>query len=473
MKVLFLYKFANYEPLGLMTLSAVLKNAGHQCLYLDVKFEKHLPETVKKLAPDIIAYSVITGSHKFYRDLNLKLKRHHDFIALFGGPHCTFFPEFINEEGVDVICRGEAEDAMVQLADNLQSGKDIAQIPNLWIKKNGGIIKNEIAKLCLNLDEIPLADRDLVNIYAHYSKMQRRDVITSRGCPYNCTYCFNHANKQIFKHKGRYVRQRSADHVISELKILKEKYHAKIFHFQDDVFTVNRRWTYEFCDAYGLQIGLPFEVQLRVNLVDEDIVIALKNAGCVLAMYGIESGNEHIRKELLNRNISEQQIVKVADLFRKYGIRTMSVNMLGLPDETLAMAVETLKLNIKCRPDYAWNSIYQPYPMTRLAEYSVAKGYFNDDINSFKGSFLYGRSALKTKEIKKIVRLHYLFPLAVDMPLLLPLFLFMTRLPLTAFYSFLFSMHRVYAAVFSLKRIRFSEIFIIEKRKYFKRKREW
>jgi anaerobic magnesium-protoporphyrin IX monomethyl ester cyclase len=263
MKVLFIYKYANYEPLGLMTLSAVLKKAGHESQYIDASLEKNIIKRVIELSPDIIAYSIITGSHKYYRDLNLTLKQHLNFLALFGGPHCTFFPEFINEEGVDVICRGEAEKAIITLVDFLQKGKDISSIPNLWIKKEGKIYQNEIENLCLNLDEIPFPDRDFVNVYKHYNKMQRRDVITSRGCPYNCTYCFNHANKELFRHKGRYVRQRSVDNVIEELKQLKDKYHAKVFHFQDDVFTVNHQWTFDFCSRYQKEIKLPFEVQLR------------------------------------------------------------------------------------------------------------------------------------------------------------------------------------------------------------------
>lgn len=437
----------------MMTLSAVLKNAGHFCQYIDASFEKNIVARVKELSPDIIAYSVITGSHIYFRDLNLKLKKCHDFLALFGGPHCTFFPDFINEEGVDIICRGEAEKAVITLADYIQQGKDIYYIPNLWIKKDGKIYKNEIENLCLNLDEIPFPDRDLVNVYQHYNKMQRRDMISSRGCPYNCTYCFNHANKELFRNKGRYVRQRSVENVIEELILLRDKYHAKVFHFQDDVFTVNKKWTFDFCALYQQKIKLPFEVQLRVNLIDEEIVRALKNAGCTLAMYGIESGNFNLRKDLLNRNISDEQILKAAGLFRKYKIRTMSVNILGLPDETIEMALQTVRLNIRCKPNYAWNSIYQPYPMTKLAEYSKQSGYFDGNLNLFENSFLYGRSALKTKDIKKIERLHFLFSLAVSCPFLLPLISFLIKIPFIGFYRLLFFFHRAYAALLDRKSV--------------------
>jgi radical SAM superfamily enzyme YgiQ (UPF0313 family) len=473
MKILFIYKYANYEPLGLMTLSAILKKAGHQCQYIDVHFERNLIAKVKELSPDIIAYSIITGSHKYFWDLNRKLKKHHNYLALFGGPHCTFFPEFINEEGVDIICRGEGENAIVALANNIHQGKDFTAIPNLWIKKEGFIYKNDIENLCLNLDEIPFPDRSLVNVYQHYGNMKRRDVITARGCPYNCTYCFNHANKELLRHKGRYVRQRSVENVIEELILLRDKYHSKKFHFQDDVFTVNRKWTLDFCESYRQKINLPFEVQLRVNLIDEEIIRELKNAGCTVAMYGIESGNFPLRKNLLNRNISDEQILNAAELFKKYKIKTMTVNILGLPDETLAMAFETVKLNIRCKPSYAWNSIFQPYPMTKLAEYSKQKNYFDGDVNVFEDSFLYGRSTMKTKDIKMIERLHFLFSVAVSFPFILPFIHLLTKIPLLGFYRLLFFLHRVYAAFFSLKRISFSEIFVFEKSRYFTIKRKW
>lgn len=467
MKILFIYRYENYEPLGMMTLSAVLKKAGHQCSYVDTKFEINLIRRVKDLAPDIIAYSLITGNHNYFKEINLKLKKHLSFLSVFGGPHCTLFPEFIDEEGVDVICRGEAENAMKILADQLEKGEDIKAIPNMWVKKEGAIYKNPIEALCQNLDDLPFPDRDLVNVYAHYRKMQRRDVISLRGCPYQCTYCYNHAFKEIYKGKGAYVRRRSVDNLIQELKILKEEYGAKVFHFQDDLFIINKKWTFKFCERFKKEIGLQFEVQVRVNHIDEEIVRALKNAGCVWALYGVESGNEEIRRDLLKRDISDAQILNVAALFRKYKIRTMSVNMLGLPDERFENALETLDLNIKCIPHYAWNSIYQPYPKTHLAQYAIDKGYFKGDVNQFNRSFLYGTSLMEMRDIQRIIRLHYLFSLAVAVPCLKNIIVKMTKYPFNALFRFLFFMHRVYAAFFSLKRIRIKEVLVFEKTRYF------
>lgn len=473
MKIVFIYKFNYYEPLGIMTLSACLKKAGHHCLYLDIQFEKNIEKQITSLSPDIIAYSLITGTHIFYQNLNLKFKKNLNFISVFGGPHCTFFPDFINEEGVDIISRGESDESFVQLVNGLEKGEDISNIPNLWIKQNGQIIKNEMGNLNKNLDTIPFPDRELVNFYSHYRKMLRRDVITSRGCPYNCNYCFNHVIKQLYKGKGHYVRQRSVANVIEELRILKESYNAKNFHFQDDVFTINKDWTKEFCNEYKKTINLPFEVQLRIEQINEELVKLLKDAGCKMVMYGIESGNDNIRMNLLNRNISKDQIINAAKLLNKYKLLTISYNISGLPDETFENACETMEINILCKPSFACNSIYQPYPMTQLSEYALSKGYYNENINLFQDSFFYGKSLLKTKDIKRIIRLHYLFPIVISIPSFKKFFVFITKFPLFGLFSFLFILHKIYSAYFTLKRIQLPEFLLFEKSKYFDIKRYW
>jgi len=218
---------------------------------------------------------------------------------------------------------------------------------------------------------------------------------------------------------------------------------------------------------------LNFEIQVRVNLIDEQLIKKLKDAGCTLIIYGIESGNDYIRIELLNRDISAKQILESSKLFNKYNIRTMSVNILCLPKENLQNAIETLDINIMCKPNYAWNSIYQPYPMTKLADYAIRNNYFNVDIDMLENSFLYSKSLIKGRDIKRIERLHYLFSIAVQFPKLKKLIILLIKLPLLNIFKIIFFFHRVYAAFFSLKRITFSEVIVFEKTKFYKVKRYW
>lgn len=461
MKILFVYEYEFVEPLGIMYLSSFLKERGHECYFIDIKFEKNFALEAQKISPDIIAYSITTGKHKFYQEFNQKLKKSFTFFSLFGGPHCTFFPEFIYEEGVDAICRGEGEFPFLELADNLEAGRAITQIKNLWIKIEGKIYKNEVRNLIEDLDAIPAPDRDLINKYKHYQKMHRRYILTQRGCPYECAYCFNHSYNKLYQGKGRIIRKRSVGNVIEELKFVKKAYRAKRFQFIDDVFILDYKWALDFCGAYKREIDIPFIVYVRVDLAGEEIVKALKGAGCATILYAVESGNEHIRNGILKRGISNEQIITAGKLFNKYGFKTYAQNMVGLPDETLETAFETMSLNIECKPSYSWVSIFQPYPMTELREYSKERGYFDDDINSFEESY-YDRSVMKIKDIRKMERLRHLFSIGVAFPILVPLIKILIKLPLNRFYLFLWNFHRAWCYFFKVKWIDLSELFIRE-----------
>jgi len=461
MKVLFIYRYEYIEPIGIMYLSSFLKEAGHECFFIDLEFTKDLDEEIGRISPAMIAYSVTTGTHTSYQKMNLELKQKHRFLSVFGGPHCTFFPEFIHEEGVDVICRGEGEYALSELAHNLERGEDITRIGNLWIKAEGKIHENEVRPLIEDLDILPFPDRDLVNKYKHYEKMHRRFVLTGRGCPYDCSYCFNHAYNKLYERKGKVIRKRSVENVIEELQFVKDTCNPKRFSFVDDTFIIDRKWTLDFCETYKREIGRPFVANIRPNLVTEEIVKALKDSGCGMVMYAIESGNDALRFGILNRSISREKIISAGVLLDKYKIKTIAQNIVGLPDETVDMALETMKLNIQARASYAWVSIFQPYPKTQLSEYSREKGYFDDRMDRFHTSFFDG-SVMKMKDIEKLERLHHLFPFGVSFPFCIPLIRLLIKLPLKRLYLLLWKVHKAWNYTFKVRGIYFSELFIRE-----------
>ncbi len=461
MKILFISKYEFYEPLGIMSLSSFLKKYGLDCYFIDIKLENNFTEEIQKISPDIIAYSITTGKDKIYQKLNQELKKKFEFFSLFGGPHCTFFPEFIYEEGVDAICRGEGEYPFLELADSLEKEKDITKIKNLWVKINGKVYKNEVRNLIEDLDTLPFPDRELVNKYKHYKKMRRRTLMTGRGCPYKCTYCFNHSYNKIYQMKGKIVRKRSIDNVIKELKFIQKTYHPRMFQFWDDTFNIDYKWTSDFCDAYKKEINMPFSMTPRVNLVNEEVVKALKNAGCSTIGTAIESGNEYLRNKILKRSISEKQTINACNLFNKYGIKVLLGSMIGLPDETLDMAFETMAFNIKCKPSYAWISIFQPFPGIELSKYSIERGYFNGNFDSLDGSF-YNKSVMKIKDIRKMERLHHLFSLGVAFPFLVPLIKILINLPLNRVYQVFFILHKSWNYLFKLKYMDLADLFVRE-----------
>ncbi|GAG25793.1 unnamed protein product, partial [marine sediment metagenome] len=187
MKILFVFRDTKMcEQMGMMYLSAMLKKHGHSTDMINTDLED-IDKKMKDYKPDILNYSVMTGEHKYLIKLNKKLKKRYKFTSIFGGPHTTFFPEVIKNEGVDIIGIGECEYAIAELADALEKRKPIDKIKNLWIKKKGKIIKNPIRPLEKNLDKFPHPDREIMyKGDKTLLEFGEKRFIAGRGCPYNC-----------------------------------------------------------------------------------------------------------------------------------------------------------------------------------------------------------------------------------------------------------------------------------------------
>ncbi len=446
MRVLFVTQQIDYEPHGIMHLSSALKAAGHE-VALAVDALEDLVRVAREFQPGIIGYSVITGSHRYYYQLNRRLKEEVDFFSAFGGPHPTFFPEMIEEEGVDGVCIGEGEGAIVDLAKALDEGRPDPSIPNWWFKVNGKVIKNPVRPLVDDLDSLPLPDRDLVyskDAISRHSKIKH--FISGRGCPYNCTYCFNHAFSQIYKGKGKRFRQRSVDNVIEELHRVKEAYPLEFVVFVDDTFVLSKRWLEEFAEEYPQKIGLPFYCNSRANLVTEEQVSLLKEAGAFCVGMGIEAGNDHIRNEILKRHMSREQILNACRLLREGGLNFATNNMLALPTGNLEDDFETLELNIECRPAYAHAFLFQPYPRTELGEFTREEGWMMGSLDDMS-DIAWDKSLLKFLEGEKrqMENLQRFFAIAVEWPRLLPLIRFLAKLPRNRLFWLIHKLWKGYA----------------------------
>ncbi len=430
MRVLFILKQVDYEPQGILHLSSVLKEAGHEVRLCIVNQEAPI-EAVREFRPGIVGYSVTTGSQRYYLELNRRIKARFDVFSVFGGPHPTFFPEMIEQQGVDGICIGEGEGAMLDLAAALHNGLLEPNIPNWWFKLNGEVVRNPVRPYIEDLDTLPFPDRDLV--YEQHRPTRNSKIkhfFSGRGCPYDCTYCFNHALFDIYKGLGRRVRKRSVDVVLEEIDHVRERYPLAFVVFLDDTFTIRGDWMAEFADKYPRRVGLPFFCNVRANLVSEELVEGLRQAGCVSVGMGIEAGNDRIRNEILQRNMSKEQIVSACELLRGAGINAMSTNMVGLPTGRLADDLETLNLNIKCRPAFANAFIFQPYPRTQLGELARREGLLEGTFDDISSS-AWDSSVLRFPpgEKRQIENLQKLFAIAVEWPWLLPLIRRLLRLP--------------------------------------------
>ncbi len=408
MKFLFINKPFKLEPLGIMYIVSAIKQKGHKADL--VLTSENLEEKIQNYSPDFVLYSIMTGDQDFYSNINKKLEQNNDFFSIAGGPHPTFFPEMLEKSSFDAICRGEGERAIQQFLENPKS----KNLKNFWFKDNGRIIKNQVQPLIENIDFLLFPNRDIVFKYQNIKEGPIKHFIASRGCPFDCNYCFNKSFSELYKGKGKRVRFRSVNNLLEEVKKVVNSSPTRMIYFQDDTFIIKPDWVKEFSEKYKEKINLPFHCHIRANLAKEEIVKNLSFAGCQGVNIGAESGNDRVKKEVLNRNVSNEQIYDALSLLKKYNIKTMTHNILGLPFTSLENDFETLELNIKCQPDYAWASIFQPYPKTELGERCLKEGVYTGDFSDINHFF--DTSPLNISHKNEVANLQKLFAIAVKHP---------------------------------------------------------
>jgi len=395
MKVLFFHR--NAEWLGVEYLSSVLKKAGHDTELIfdpgagDIEYKSRILERyfdvtekmikeIKLYGPDLIAFSCFTNLYPWVSKMVSLVKKETKVPIIVGGIHPTILPEFvIKNPNIDMICIGEGEGPLLELLDSMKKGEMDHSIKNIWFKRGGDIIRNSLRPLIQDLDSLPFPDKDLFRKYGCFS--ERLYVMTGRGCPYQCTYCFNSYYRKLLNRDGHpYVRRRSVGNVIEEIKFFKTKYNniREIF-FYDDVFTINEAWIRKFCEIYKTEIHLPFKILVHPKTIKQDTMKLLKDAGCIYVDIGIESGCEEVRHKLLKRNMSNEDIVNTAKILREVGIKFCTLNIVGFPTETPQQMWQTYELNKRIKPNGTIVSIFYPFPKTELADFCIERGFMAED----------------------------------------------------------------------------------------------
>jgi len=390
MKVLFVYPDINVKGgalsyhFGIGSLSAVLKKAGHETAlqYLYGSYDiKALLEKVKQFEPGILAITAVSFQYKYIKKMLAEIKNIHGskIFTICGGPHISLAPlELEKTLGLDAICIGEGEYPLLELANKLQSGEDITNIENIWVKKDGKIYQNPNRPLISDIDSLPFGDRGLFNYREIVnSDYDRAIFMCSRGCPYSCTYCCNSGLRGL--QEGKYVRFRSIENVLAEIKEVISNYNVKYIYLNDDVFTENREYVSNFCSRYKEEIGYPFELNTRVEHLTPEMLQSLKDAGCYRVAMGIEQGDEKFRREILNRRMSNEKIEAAFELTKKAGIRTKSFNIVGFPFETYDIHMETVKINRKVQPSSLVVYVFEPYPGTPLYDMCIKNHFIEED----------------------------------------------------------------------------------------------
>ena len=439
-RVLFLQEVA-YDVLGVMYLSGYAKRKGHEVdILIESEERKEFFPKIIEFNPDAVAFSVTVGYQRHYLNIAQKVKDMLGVPVIFGGPHCTVTPELIENPPVDVLCRGEGEEAFVDFLDALDTGGDIAKIPNLWSKKDGSIIRNDVRPGEENLDRYSPPDRSLYYKYDNLRNRPLKTFFASRGCPYNCSFCFNQVLVDLYKGKMKIVRRVSPQQMVEEILDCREKYPLERFYFDDDLFISDKGWLEEFAPLFNRKVGLPFACNVHANLVNEEVVKLLKEAGCYLVMWGIESGDQEIRYRILNKRISDDKIHSAAELFRKYDIKMKAFNLMGIPGETFEQALKTIKLNADIKIDYPWCNIALPLPGTKLEKIAWEMEVLPDNFNAnmLNKSTAFFDENLIQPDFKRVARLQKLFYIGVKHPWTIPIIAWLSKLPLNFIYKIVF-----------------------------------
>lgn len=434
MNILFIIEPYIIDPLGVAYLSAALKKDGHKVKLMRTVDIHTSFKDVLKYRPDVLAYSVYTGRQMFYLKLNKQirdiLKLHGQVpISAFGGPHPTFFSDIVEDPFVDVVCQGEFDLLISDVFSRLRNSEVLPSI----IKPDANP---------QNLDLLPFPDRGLIYQFPDNRDNPIKNIMTSRGCPFACPYCYNSVINAMFK--GKSVRYRSVDSIIEETESLVKDYpQTKYIFFVDDEFIGNASRLAEFSEQWIKKVSLPFHAQLRIDFLTKEKLFLLKAAGCTSITFAIETGNENKRYSLLKRKISNETIINAAQMLHKHGVLFRTENMLALPNETVAEALETLDLNIKCKPTMGWSSLFQPYPKTALGDVAIKQGLFDENLEDIPSTF-FEKTVLKIPEYQKrrFENLQRLFGFLCTFSFLRFSVRLLILMPRNALYDFIYSWHK-------------------------------
>ncbi len=410
MRCLFIYRTASLDitdPMGLMHMVAAVKRAGHQTDLLLSNLERDLFRSVREFAPDVIGFSVTSGSEHYYLELIRRLRRQVSFVSIFGGPHPTFFPEIVEEPEVDVICRGEGDLALPEMLDRMERGRDYADVAGLWVKRDGEVVKNNMRPPIASLDELPFADRESLGKYFAYRRSSVKHFLAGRGCPYDCLHCSSNPGRGTRPKVQRRLEPSSIKRLIEALVV---RFQASRLHVLDEMINVHPGHLDTVLDAllaYDVELDLPNG--LRADHLTTSQIDAMAPRMSILSV-SAESGSRRVVEEEVGKRLRLSEIERVVAAARQKGLPTLVHFIIGIPGETaeeinatLEMAIDLHerfgaypavqyatplpgtalfeKAPVPAPPDKDWGPLFQHEPMTS------GEGFGPEDLAWFKWTF--------------------------------------------------------------------------------------
>ena len=391
MRLLFIYPNLNAQigfNYGISYLSGVLKAHGHETYLLNVNEKLGYPldldrikRDVLRIKPDMIGFSVLTTQHKYALEMARSIKTYTSVPILFGGIHPTMDPRgTLQEEAIDYICVGEGEDALLEL---IEKGEPEG-IRNMGYRRGGEIVIEPV-RAFKDIARMPFKDYE---IFDFQQMIDAKDgwvgLTASRGCPFRCTYCLNHKIMALYKRDGHlprtYLRRHTVDEVIGEIEYLLAHYTGiRMFIFDDDIFTFDKEWLHRFSVRYRETTDIGFVCNAHARVFDGEMAKDLKEAGCRIVKFGLESGSNRIRRNVLNRYMTNDHIERAFRVAHKSGLHTSAFVMIGLPGEQEADMMETVELLARIRPGrFRW-TLFFPFIGTKAYEIADKAGMIDHD----------------------------------------------------------------------------------------------
>jgi anaerobic magnesium-protoporphyrin IX monomethyl ester cyclase len=334
--------------------------------------------------PDLVGMTFPTPAYVHVERCAKIVKDYGDIPVVVGGPHPSAFPEGVIRElaDIDICVIGEGERAFADLVQCIKNGGSLESLKGICFRKGNEPVRNEGYPLLMELDELPFPARDLLPVHLYYSPSTKRvsdrlcgNMITSRGCPYDCTYC---ESKVIWT---RRVRLRSVDNVCDEIEECITKYGIGEINFHDDILPMRRERTIDLCrEIQRRKLDVKWICMSRVNFVWEDAMEEMKKSGCKRIMFGLESGSNTILKNI-KKNTTIERAFEAVEICKKVGIETMGSFMIGNIGETEDTIKETIQFAKDLKLDIASFFVTIPYPGTELFSEAVKLGYMDREVN--------------------------------------------------------------------------------------------
>lgn len=391
MRVLFYYR--GIENLGVGYLMSMLKSHGHEIdLIFDPGLDDNLFVKMPHLAwmnrhealleravafkPDLVAMGCLTNLYPFVKVMAAKLKEKLGVPILVGGHHAQALPEFVlSNPNVDMVCTGEGELALLELVGRMERGEDVTTVPSIWVKKDGVVHRNELGMLENDLDRFPFPEKHLWWEYGCFK--DNLEVFTGRGCPFKCTFCNIHFQRELFRGKGDFLRKRSVENVMQELEQNVARYDIRFVSVHDDNFTTSPQWVEEFCEEYRKRINLPWYCFGYPTTIKPGLVKAMKSANCHTVFMGVDSGDPGLRRSLMERPMEDELIYEAARRIQDAGIGLQVSCIYGNPGETPEQMFKTLEMVDRIRPTQSSAYIFYPFPRTKMYTAAVETGYLD------------------------------------------------------------------------------------------------